>query len=779
MRAIIKKLLFEFWLSKGKFLLCVLAASIAVWGVSSVVYGYLMTERDFKANFESTNPAHFAITVNGYKNDITSLIKNDAQIASFERREILQGRIKDSKDLWMTVIIQGVEDFNTIKLDRFEIIKKYDSSATAMLIEQNAVDFLSYESDSVAIQFLPDFKEWQFVKARALHDPRMPPAQMEKVVYAYTTIEALKPFLNPDSVRLIIETKGLPATEKGYRAFAEKLKAGITNKGAVVTAINVPEPGKHLHQPIIDGISILQRTFGIVLIVLGIALLSLIWLTWLFPQLLQTGIMKALGASNKKILNAYLFVLCLIIFIGLLIGMPAGYKTAVFYNGFVAKIQNFTPVTDAFPFYILASVILISSILPFLAGAIQLRKVVKTTVRDALGTTFHNTNLLLVKWLYSFQTSARQFYITSNLLRNGVRTGLLFALLTAGTALYFTGINLSYSMRTDIEDYYGKMNYEITINLADTTGKKTDFLEKLPFVESISYLRTQRISYKLAGQSKTMSGLMRFYPNDFKLDNSYFQKGKRDSSCSDCIFFHPVTAKNEFPTAKIGDIIETTWKDGSQHFLKYAGVLKEGGAHGGLMYQFLTTGNPFFSQVMVNIKEGIPLEKAIKEIETALQKNAVTIKGISNIEKLMDGSISHLQPTFSVVQYMGLFTLLVGFAGMLIILGLVIKERVLETGIMKAVGASAKDISRLLLKEFSILSLVAFAAGILLSLFFTGVLTAFMGNLMSGQEVPPLFNYNIVLAAALIYFALQSLIIFTFALKSLNKTSHSLLTRIE
>ena len=66
MKVILWKLIKDFRLAKVKLLLLLLAASLSGWGISSVVYSYFMTERDFKENFARTYPADMTVIVENY-----------------------------------------------------------------------------------------------------------------------------------------------------------------------------------------------------------------------------------------------------------------------------------------------------------------------------------------------------------------------------------------------------------------------------------------------------------------------------------------------------------------------------------------------------------------------------------------------------------------------------------------------------------------------------------------------------------------------------------------
>ena len=780
MKAIIRKLLQEFWLAKGKFILCVLATAVAGWGVSSVTYSYLMTERDFHINFDATFPAHMAITVDGYTDSVKQLITTHESVAGVERREMLGGRIKNSKDVWMSLVVFGVQDWDAMKFDQFKITDRHASDESFILIEQNATDFLEYTSDTAVLQFPGSTRTIHIAKGGVVHDARMPPAQMEQVVYGYMSIAELDTLLPAGKARILIETKNTEATREAYQDIADKIGVLVKSQGARVTEVVIPNPGEHMHQPIIDGIGFLQKSFGAILAILGVTLLSLILLTWLLPQLVQVGIMKAIGASARQIYVGYLSVLLLIIALGLAIGLPLGFKSAALFNKFIAFLQNFTVVEEPFPLYIHGLVIVTASVLPFLFGMMPIRRMARVTVREALATTFYSSSGTLIKYAQKIMHTAKLRYGMSNLFRSGVRTALLIALLTVGIALFFTGSNLSYSFRTDFESFYRASRYEITVGMTDTTSQRLAFLNQLPFVESVAYLRTIRRSYTVPVSGRVKSTTIRQYPADYDMNPSLIVEGEIDLSCTDCIFIHPAMRESEFRSVHIGDPITLTDKEGNVTHFRYSGVVRDmGGAHGGgSMYRFLNEQNKAFGQVSINLKPGVAIADALPGIEKALGDNNIKYSGISNVETLLEGAFNHFKPTYYLVQGLGLFTVVVAFLGMLIVLNLTIQERTLEIGIMKALGGSPKSIANLLQMEFAAITSVSIVFGFALSLFFTSTLCTLYGEMVRGQRIPALNHYIVIFATVLLLMVAQFMVIINYGNRRIQKTSLSLLNYV-
>ena len=95
MKVILWKLIGDFRQAKGKLILLLLAASLSGWGISSMVYSYYMSERDFEENFVKTNPADIAVTVEGYSLALENNLLADRNVVDIERRDVINARIKN------------------------------------------------------------------------------------------------------------------------------------------------------------------------------------------------------------------------------------------------------------------------------------------------------------------------------------------------------------------------------------------------------------------------------------------------------------------------------------------------------------------------------------------------------------------------------------------------------------------------------------------------------------------------------------------------------------
>lgn len=772
MKTIIIKLLRDFWHAKGKFLMCVLAAALSAWGISGVYYSYLLSERDFKLNFAATNPADIIIKIENSNPVLLQELNKNTHVAALERREVLSARVRNADGKWMPIMIQGVESLHQLNINKFEVVKKIDNEPNTVFIEQNGDFFLDASSDDIIVQ-LGGTDSIQIKKGGYVHDAGLPPSRMERMVYAYMPITSMESYVNKNNQRFFIKTTEQKPTRTRLQSIGNELKTIVEKNGGKLTSITIPPPGEHPHQNIVNGVAFLQQTFGFVLALLGVALLSLILLTWLYPQLPQIGIMKAVGAFTQKIFWSYFIILLCVISLGLLIGMPLGYQTAVLYNNFIAFIQNFTPITSAFPAATHLPVVLTASVIPLIFCIFPLLQASRTPVRSALSKTFYTSQKNIFRFSQNWIADSRLKYGVNNIFRNSQNTALLILILTVGIGLFFTGVNLKYSIKKDLKQYFDANYYELAFYLADSQRVSTHFLETLPDVISVAKGDRKAVVFQAPSKDYLEHSTLQVFSNTFQLSPALILSGEWKPDCSNCLYINNMHGKN-FKDIPIGAPIPIKTLNGDTRTYIFAGMIKALTAPPGF-YFFPNDTLATYDELFIKLKKGTKPSEAITQIEKLLQQHDIKIAQVSDVSQQVAALEAHLAPTFLIIQVMGLFTILIGLIGVIIVLRLTIEERTNEIGILKAVGSSTYKIIRLFYNEFLIINGIAILLGIALTLVLTPFLSYLFGDMLIGTGFITAFNIKLMFLTIITLILLQTLIILAFSRSKINNNVRLLL----
>src|SRR6266568_1007478 len=121
MKAIIINLLKSFWLAKGKLFLCVVASILSAWGISTMLYSKVMTDRDFEVNFNASNPADMILTISNPSAATISQLSSSEQVESLERREAITCRIKNKNGNWMSLLVFAGDNIGKTAISKFDI----------------------------------------------------------------------------------------------------------------------------------------------------------------------------------------------------------------------------------------------------------------------------------------------------------------------------------------------------------------------------------------------------------------------------------------------------------------------------------------------------------------------------------------------------------------------------------------------------------------------------------------------------------------------------------
>lgn len=763
MRIILFKLLKDLRFAWGKVLLMILAAVLSSWGIGTVIYSYMMTERDFEVNFGRTFPADIEFTVKDYRPEVEKILLADTSVTDLERREVIGGRIKDLNGNWMPLLLFVTEDVSDIRLDRFRILEQDNEAGGKILIENNALFFIDDNQDSIEVQ-IPGKGEVKWKIGGKAHDARLAPARMERTVFAYVTSpDIVKPFSNENRRRFLIETN-VSADLGKLQEVAERLRQKTKNAGSSVLYFNIPTPGKHIHQNIVDGISFLQKNGGGIISIMGIILLSLILLTWIFPQVSQIGVMKAIGASTKNIFFAYLATLIFIISIGLLIGLPLGYKTAFLYNKLISGIQNFEVVKESLSFGIHLIVILLSLIIPTLFGLSPILKASKITVNEAMNKTFYTPLKRMFQLSQTLIPNVEMKYAVHSLFRNTQRSILVIFLTAIGVSLFFTGANLEYSMKEEMRDFASNANYDFSMRLPSLMEKKdVFFLEGLPYIEAYSFAKERRVTYRPPNASFNKVKVMRVLSKNHDIKERFVLKGSIDKNCKNCIYISGEGMKEDFENVALGEMIQIQLdKSGETKSYKYSGIFKNMAAIGAAFFVIDDQETKYFNAIDFEVKKGFSETEAANNIDDLLLNNGVDISGMLSVKRRLSSLQAHFEPTYLILKATGVFTVFLGFLGLFIVVNLTLQERTREIGIMKSLGCSFGKVSGILQKEFFLVLLLAILLGTLVAMPLTAGLCEVISQTVIFHLIPPKSNYTIKVMATF------ALIIFQFLMITAN-----------
>jgi putative ABC transport system permease protein len=197
---------------------------------------------------------------------------------------------------------------------------------------------------------------------------------------------------------------------------------------------------------------------------------------------------------------------------------------------------------------------------------------------------------------------------------------------------------------------------------------------------------------------------------------------------------------------KLGETIDVNIKLGEekkQFNLKLVGYLEQTGTSDDnfifMPIDFVTTIVPpghTIKGVAIRVKAGSSIAKVAEELAKIPDVQTVTYKQVQYTLNDL------LNTTTQLLNLAMLFTLLIGIVGLLNTIFMSIEDRKKELGMLKAIGASNKDIIRIIMTETAMLVSLGALFGVLLSLLMSRTLELFVRKLITSAPPGQLASYT-------------------------------------
>ena len=175
----------------------------------------------------------------------------------------------------------------------------------------------------------------------------------------------------------------------------------------------------------------------------------------------------------------------------------------------------------------------------------------------------------------------------------------------------------------------------------------------------------------------------------------------------------------QYEGIELGETIELTYTSGEKVTYIFSGVIRD----------LVTISSPFFiyddeavkefNALAFQLKSGLTVKEIFdvsNSIDDAFMDNDINLRSRVSVKERMAAIMNHLGPTFLIIKIMGVFTIVLGLVGLIIVLNLTIQERTREIGIMKSIGSPYRKISALFKLEFIWISLLAIIIGGLIAM---------------------------------------------------------------
>lgn len=762
--SIFKKIRSDLMQRKGRSLLTLLGLCIGLWGVASVAVAWFVLGHDLTENFTRTNPPSIAMRLQGNATIDVAKIGLVEGIDQLESRPVISGRAEIIPGRWMPILFMVVEDFGAIDVAKiFPQKGALPPPVGTVMLERNSLFLGNFyrtrlpsggdrHSGGTAVPAgevalfdetplnikLPGGTQLSAAIAGTVHDPAQAPSTQEQLLYGYVTRETANLWTGGDFLNRILATSSAKyETEAAVRQTGARLEARLREMGYEIDVSNYPSTTEHIHQFQMNSILFLLTGLGVLSLLMSLVLIVNLINGILTNQIRQIGILKAIGASQRKVTAIYLGGMAILGVVASLIAIPFAVKSGYVVSNALSGFLNFDVLTTELPLSFILTLAAIGILFPVFIALFPIRRWVNVTVVDALqhfGASSKDESGAVIERL-SLPLSINARMGVRNAFRRPQRLMLTAATLGAGILIFMVALNMRSSLLHTAEVETQHTRYDVAIVFDQPLPvAKTSFLSIFPMVERVETWKTSRVTtVNENGVDGEVQTLM-LVPTGSQAKQPVILRGVWLDQATPGGAVVNQRFQNLNPGLSVGSKVLFRL-EGNVFELPIAGVVKEFGAATLYMrdadYRALVPTTDRLVRVgLLTLKQPNEQNLALlmKGLEIHADMEGVGVSAIISAKRASRVIYGHIDVIVKALYLVALLMVLVGSLGMASGISTSVVERTREIGILRAIGGKPRAIRTILVSESMVMALIGWLLALALAQPFSRFLSDYFGT---------------------------------------------------
>lgn len=711
----------DLWRQRARSLLVVAAVMVALAGAGSILVTWALVQRATELGYRASLPVSATLTLEGLDAAaIASDVRALPGIAAVRVRRTVAAAVQGG-GAWRSAVIWSLADFAPAAIARLQPEGgAWPPPDGTLVIEKSSFDFAGAVLGETLAVKAAGASPQALVVAGVVRDVSLAPGWMEHLVYAYAsprTLARLGVGAGFDELQFRAADAG--ASRDELRRLATQVRALAERRGARVAAVDVPEPGQHIHAAQMDSLLLTQGAFGLLALLACALLVVNLVSAMLAAQRREIAVMKVLGAGAGQVAALTLGYAALLGAAATAVALPLAVAVGRRYAAFKGELLNFPVETYATPVWVLLLLAAVGCLLPVLAAAWPVRSACRATVAAALRDIGIVGAAAGRAGRWRARLSQRPLLLAAgNALRARQRSGLTMLALAVGGAVFLGAANLRDAVRGAVERLYAMQRFDATLRLADAAPAATleTAAAAVAGVEQVQAWRAVRATWLAAdgsaGERLPLLGL----PPAAPLLQPAVLAGRwlREGDGGDTLVVNQGLARR-LPGLVPGAEVELA-VDGAVRRWRLAGIVDSGPSPMAYTTRAALGGEQQAATLVVAFAARSPalqleaLQRLRAELAAAgLPVAASTMK--SEARRVLE---DHLLMVVQFLGVMGWVMIAVGGIGLASAMSLSVLERTREIGVMRTLGAG--DVAVMAVVQLEGLVIVLAAWGLSLPL---------------------------------------------------------------
>ena len=538
-------------------------------------------------------------------------------------------------------------------------------------------------------------------------------------------------------------------------AIADLLARDFEHSGYLISSIVIRQSIDHPNGPYIDAMKAVLYLLGFLVVFLSGFLIINTLSALLNQQIEQIGVMKTFGATRAAVIGIYLALVFVYSLLGLGIAIPLSNLVANYELEQIAPTLNFVSRgLRVVPQAVLTQTI-IAFLIPQVAALYPVLHGTGLPIQQALSGISSAEGLKMDRftvWLSHLKGASRPMAISlRNTFRQRTRLGLTLITLALGGAIFIGTFN----MRASLESFIARLGRYLIADVMVTFDEPyrieevQSVLNRLPGIKTVEGWAVATGQMVLEDGQPGESILLQGPPANSVLVEPIVIQGRwllpedRNALVLNELFV------TQFPNLKPGDHLRLKIAGNESDWI-LVGFFQFAGKNIGLMgytnYDFLARTTHSFTKAIdfriTSTTSGLTLgeqDALAKQVETFLMQQNYKVKEARAGQELRARTTEGLDALTNFLLFLSMLMAAVGSIGLTGTMSLNVLERTREIGVMRAIGASDREVFRIVLVEGLLIGMISWAISIAAAFPVSKGLSEALGGSIFGSPLP--FQY--------------------------------------
>jgi putative ABC transport system permease protein len=774
--ATFKKVFADLGNNKARSVLVVLSIAVGVFAVGVIASSFAIVKKDMATDYEAVNPHTARIYTADFDSNLLATLGDIPGVEAIEARYNLWVKITGSDGKEYEINLDSISPLETIQVDQlqFEQGSSNLGNGEIYLERQGAAGLGVKIGDQVNLT-LNDGELRTLLVVGTVHDVVANPFKFTSKTSGYVTPATMSE-LGGSSLNnyVTLVTTGSLTDAVHIRQIADRVAEKMTASGITVYNINIPNPGQHPAQSIIDTVLMLMGVLSVLVIFLSAFLVTNTVSALMGQQVRQIGVMKAVGATIGQVVSIYLGLALAFGLLALLVAVPLAALTSYGLTRWLIGMLNATPSAFAIPtsslviqFFIGLAVPVFGALIPVVGGARRTVRQAMTSygLEGSLKSGVFDRILDALPWL-----SRPLMLSLRNTFRRKARLVLTLVTLILGGAIFIAMFGVRESLYLEIDRTHGY--YQSDVN-ADFTQpypleQLQTTLDGVPGVASVEGWSTFKANV-LHADGETSDQIVLFAPPaDTHLVNPVMTEG-RWLLATDT---NTIVVSNHFvdlrPDVKLGDTILLRLNEQDTPF-QVVGFFRMAGTFPS-PYTYVpqttlneitgTTGQVNSLKIVTDRHDPARQDEVLDLVKARFSESGLEAS-LATGGEIINQQRSQIDILITLLLATGLLIATVGGLGLMGTMGMNVLERTREIGVLRSIGAENGAIFRMVVVEGALIGVISWALSALVAIPITQFLDNALGERLMTVPIVYVFSYQglwVWLVVALVLAALASLL---------------------